>query len=293
MFWANLQVLAPSIYARPPVPVVVPKFKDRRPIYQTASEIAERCATVAFDLAYIHDALLLVRDDMVLHGRGTLWLRHERAKGGKPEKVCIEHKDRHDFVHDPARCWYEVQWVAAASYLTREEMPRSGSARTPATPTTRPSTRSTATQRDIGGADERERAKVWEVWHRGLGSVVWITEGVDVLLDDAPPHLELQGYFPCPRPAYGTMQPGSLVPVPEILYYRDQLDELNKLTGRIHALADSVRVKGFYPTGGNSMADAIETALKIESATRACWCRSRTGLRSAAARKSSSGCRST
>src|SRR5262245_24762638 len=34
MFWANMQVLAPSIYARPPVPVCVPKFKDRDPIIQ-------------------------------------------------------------------------------------------------------------------------------------------------------------------------------------------------------------------------------------------------------------------
>jgi len=38
MFWANCEVLKPSIYAKPPVPVVVPKFKDRRPIYQAASE---------------------------------------------------------------------------------------------------------------------------------------------------------------------------------------------------------------------------------------------------------------
>jgi hypothetical protein len=267
MFWANMQVLAPSIYARPPVPVVVPKFKDRRPIFQTASEIAERSAIVAFDLAYIHDALLQVRDDMVLHGRGALWLRHERARGGKPEKVCIEHKDRHDFLHDPARCWYEVQWVAAASYLTRDEAKArfskySGDAYDEA------EYKIDRDARDIGGVDERERAKVWEVWHRGLGRVVWITEGVDVLLDDAPPHLELQGYFPCPRPAYGTTQPGSLVPVPEILYYRDQLDELNKLTGRIHALAESVEVKGFYPSGGNSMADAIEKALKTKSDSR-------------------------
>jgi hypothetical protein len=171
MFWANMQVLAPSIYARPPVPVVVPKFKDRRPVYQTASEVAERCATVAFDLAYIHDALLLVRDDMVLHGRGTLWLRHERARNGKPEKVCVEHKNRHDFVHDPARCWYEVQWVAAASYLTREEArkrfrPFSGDAYDEA------EFKIDRDARDVGGADERERAKVWELWHRGLGKVV-------------------------------------------------------------------------------------------------------------------------
>jgi hypothetical protein len=246
---------------------VVPKFKDRRPVFQTASEVAERCANVAFDLANIHSTMLLVRDDMCLHGRGVLWLRHERAKNGKPEKVCIEHKQRQDFLHDPARNWYEVQWVAAASYMTREEASArfrkfSGDAYDQA------EFKIDRDTRDIGGADERERAKIWEVWHRGLGKVVWITEGVDVLLDDAPPHLDLQGYFPCPRPAYGTTQPGSLVPVPEILYYRDQLEELNKLTGRIHALADAVRVKGFYPSGGNEIGDAVEAALKFTSDNR-------------------------
>lgn len=267
MFWANMQVLCPSIYARPPVPVVVPKFKDRRPIYTTASEVAERCSVVAFDLAYIHNSLMLVRDDMALHGRGALWCRHERARGDKPEKVCIEHKQRADFLHDPARCWYEVQWVAAASYLTREEAKKrfskfSGDAYDDA------EYKIDRDTRDIGGTDERERAKIWEVWHRGLGKVVWISEGVDVLLDDAPPHLDLQGYFPCPRPAYTTTQPGSLVPVPEILYYRDQLEELNKLTGRIHALADAIRVKGFYPSGGKEIGEAVEAALRIQSDTR-------------------------
>ena len=36
MFWANCEVLKPSIYAKPPIPVVTPKFKDRRPVYQQA-----------------------------------------------------------------------------------------------------------------------------------------------------------------------------------------------------------------------------------------------------------------
>ena len=43
MFWANCEVMKPSIYARSPVPVVVPKFHDQRPVYQQASELAERC----------------------------------------------------------------------------------------------------------------------------------------------------------------------------------------------------------------------------------------------------------
>lgn len=263
MFWANMQVLAPSIYARPPVPVVVPKFKDRDPVIQSASEMAERCAVVAFDMARLHDTMLLVRDDLSLHGRGVVWLRHERGKSYKPEKVCIEHKDRHDFVHSPARCWYEVQWVGAASYLTREEAkkrfgPYSGDAYDTA------EYKIDKDIEEVGGADERERAKIWEVWHRGVGKVVWIAEGVDVLLDEVEPHLDLQDYFPCPQPVYGTCQPGSLVPVPDSLYYSDQLEELNQLTGRISALCDALRVKGFYPAGGE-IGDAIELALKVNS----------------------------
>ena len=43
MFWANCEVIKPSIYAKPPQPAVTPKFKDRRPVYQAASEVAERC----------------------------------------------------------------------------------------------------------------------------------------------------------------------------------------------------------------------------------------------------------
>ena len=38
MFWANMEVFKPSIYAKAPVPVVVPKFKDQRPVQQAASE---------------------------------------------------------------------------------------------------------------------------------------------------------------------------------------------------------------------------------------------------------------
>src|SRR6188768_2213771 len=70
MFWANAEVLKPSIYAKAPIPVVVPKFKDRRPVYQQASEVMERCTVVAFDLARINDTMLLIRDDLSMASRG-------------------------------------------------------------------------------------------------------------------------------------------------------------------------------------------------------------------------------
>jgi hypothetical protein len=271
MFWANCEVLKPSIYAKPPIPVVVPKFGDRRPVYQAASELMERCAVVAFDLAEINDIMLALRDDVAMIGRGVAWCRYESGKGkgyyDKHERVCIDFKHRRDFLHSISRCWYEVTWVAAASYLTRAEARQrfykySGDAYQDA------EYKVDKDSKEVGGADDRERAKFWEVWHKPLQRVVWVAHGAETILDDAEPHLELANFFPCPKPAYGTLQRGSLVPVPDVLQYKDQLEEVNLLTGRIHALSDALEAKGFYPAGGAEIGDAVQAAIKTHTAGR-------------------------
>lgn len=264
LFWANIQVLAPSIYARPPVPVVVPKFKDRRPLFRVASELLERCTNTAFDLADINSVMMLLRDDLAVVGRGVAWVRYE-TKGEsetESERICVDFKDRKDFLHEPARYWPEVGWVAGAGYLTLGEMRKrfrksSGDAYQRATYNVRKE------DKDNGAADNRKKAKVWEIWSKTENRVVWVTEGVDVLLDEGEPHLKLEGFFPCPRPAYGTVQRRSLIPVPDLLYYKDQIEEINELTGRIHALSEALVVRGFYPAGAGEIGDAIETALKM------------------------------
>jgi hypothetical protein len=267
MLWANIEVIKPAIFARPPNPVVVPKFKDRRPVYQAASEVMERAVTVAFDMAHITELMKQIRDDLALINRGVAWCRYESGKGNgyyDHEKVCIDFKHRRDFLHSVSRCWYEVTWVAAASYLTRAEARQrfyrySGDAYQEA------EYKVDKESKEVGGADERERAKFWEIWHKGERRVVWVAQGAEDILDDADPHLDLQDFFPCPCPAYGTLQRGSLVPVPDSLQYKDQLDEINMLTGRIHALSDSLEAKGFYPSGGGELAEAIERAVKIKT----------------------------
>jgi hypothetical protein len=119
--------------------------------------------------------------------------------------------------------------------------------------------------------------------------VVWVARGCEDILDEDNPHLDLQGYFPCPKPAYGTCQRGSLVPVPDVLQYKDQLDEVNMLTGRIHALSDALEVKGFYPAGATEISDAVQTAININAGARA----DRLELgRVWRQQRSSSGCRS-
>ena len=268
LFWANCEVIKPAIYAKAPIPVVTPKFKDRRPVYQQASEVMERCCIVAFDLTRINDLMLLVRDDVALIGRGVAWCRYEGRRNGSyyddHERVCIDFKGRRDFLHSISRNWREVTWVAAASYLTRSEA-RKRFKKYSGDEYQQAEYKVDKESKNVGGADNRERAKFWEIWHKGSRRVVWVSQGCENILDEDDPHLDLQNFFPCPRPAYGTLQRGSLVPVPDVMQYRDQLDEINLLTARIHALSDALECKGFYPAGGAELAEAFQAAVAMHT----------------------------
>lgn len=271
MFWANIEVEKPSIYAKPPQPVVVTKFKDRRPVPQAAAEILERINVVAFDLTHIDEVMKQMRDDVVLNGRGVPWARYESKNSYgsfyNSERVCIDFKHRKDFLHSVSRCWYEVWWVAGAAYLTREEArdrfhKYSGDEYQDAEYTV------DKDSKELGGTDNRERAKFWEIWDKKNYRVVWVAKGCENILDEDDPHLDLTDFFPCPKPAYGVTQPGSLVPVPDILQYKDQLDEINLLTAKIHALSDALEAKGFYPAGGAELGDAIQAAIAVKTPGR-------------------------
>src|SRR3546814_4327909 len=64
-----------------------------------------------------------------------------------------------------------------------------------------------------------EKAAVWEYWDRTEKRVRWVVEGIDEFLDDADPHLNLDDFLPCPRPAYGTLIRRTLIPQPDYKRY--------------------------------------------------------------------------
>ena len=258
MFWANTQILAPSIYSRPPIPVVTPKFKDRRPLYRTASEFLERACIVTFDAAGIDETMLLLRDDLAILARGAGWLRYE--SDDSDDRVCIEHLDRRDFRHQPARKWADVDWVARRGWMTKKAM-KARFGQDASDEATYVEHRDSKDDRD--STPNVAECGVWEIWCRSENTVVWVVEGSETVLEQKKPHLKLSGFFPCPKPAYGTLERRSLVPVPDMLQYKDQLEEINDLTRRIHGLAEALRLRGFY-AGGGDIGEALERAMNIE-----------------------------
>jgi hypothetical protein len=117
------------------------------------------------------------------------------------------------------------------------------------------------------GCQERRRRR--QAKGRHLGIVVQVREqsrvGLGRLRRGSGPGqaaFGLEDFFPCPKPAFGTLQRRSLIPVPDMVFYKDQLEEINEITARIAALTEAVRVRGFYPAGAGEIGDAIEAALK-------------------------------
>lgn len=254
IFWANLEVLRPAVYARPPVPVVAARFTDRNPVARGASEVVERSLIVSFDQGDIDSTMRTLRDEYLRYGRGTSWLRFSQDRRGAAV-VSYDFVTRADFLHSDGRTWPEVSWVARRAWPTRE----AGIARFGEKFRSVP-----LKKRDQNAVmpDKGDKAEVWEIWDQDSGNVIWVAPGHKEVLDEQPAFLDLQKFFPCPRPAYGTVIPGTLIPVPDIKQYKDQIEEINEYTARISALSETLRLKGFYPAGMGDISEAIEVAIK-------------------------------
>ncbi|MBY3558357.1 hypothetical protein [Rhizobium laguerreae] len=192
--------------------------------------------------------------------------------GGAPleaisdERVCIDYVHWSDFLHSPARRWKDVTWVARRVPMTDEEMEKRFG----------PDAMSSLQTQAAGsnkGSNQTERAEnegkthVWEIWCKSENYTVWIADGAPVALEVSEPPLDLTHFWPCPRPAYGTMSTSSLIPVPDYVYYQQQCDEIDLLTKRVNKLTDQLRLKVFYPSGDGAISPAIEKAMRPENDT--------------------------
>lgn len=260
LFWSSFEVMKVAVYARPPQPAVATMFKDKRRLQSETAEILERVGTSVFERSGIHDVMCHVRDDLLFAARGVIWLTYTSDSDG--QRVEPEHVDRKDFRHEPARKWCEVGWVARRAWMTRRDM-RKRFAKTSgdAYKNARLMTQREAEQ--DGAADTSRKASVWEVWHKADNKVYWVSEGCDVLLDERAPPLKLKDFFPCPRPAYATLERRSLVPSPDYLRYSSHFNQINAMTSRIYVLIDKVRMQGLIPAGGD-IADAVEEMLRSD-----------------------------
>jgi hypothetical protein len=289
LLWANIQTLGPAVYARTPTAVVGRRWRDEDPVGRVASEVLERALNFAVDSLDFSDILLGLRDDFLLVGRGQAWVRYvphmrtmtpsaplanpegQIADDPEPyevvdwEEAVVDHVCWDDFLHNSARSWAEVRWVARAVFMTREELvERFGEDVGGQVPLDQGS------EEGSGPSDDHQqfrKAAVYEIWDKPSRTAVWISKGwTEGPLDTREDPLGLADFFPCPRPLLGTTAPDSLVPTPDYVFYEGQARDINDLTHRIGLLTDAIRLRGFYAAGGEA-GKSLEDLFASESGT--------------------------
>lgn len=262
ILWSNIQVMTPALYGRPAKPEVSRRFKDGDEVGRVASNILER--GLEYDVEQYSDfdqAMKGSVEDRLLPGRGTSWIRYEphitkevqvsnsvEASIERVDYECapVDYVNWRDFRHNPARTWDEVWWVARCVWMDREAgKARFGEVFADVTLENEDRNK-TGTAEELPKDSQEQKAKVWEIWDRKKKQVIWIADGYKIELDRKDDPLELEEFFPCPRPLFATTTTGSLIPVPDYCEYQDQAEELDTLTQRIHLLTRALKVAGVY-----------------------------------------------
>jgi len=257
MLWANTDVLRPAVYARVPVPIVSRRFKDPDPVGLFASELIERNLAYEVERGKFHECIKLSRDDMLLPGRGTMWVRMEQKPDGY-QCLAFDFVHWRDFGHTVSRHWQEVTAVWRKVYKTKRQLADAffgGDMKDPGLDEVQldhsaDMKSSQETSNPVFGSGQA-KATVYEIWDKKSGAILHIAKGGSVPLEVAKPYIDLKNFWPCPQPLYSTLSTESLEPTSDYKYYQDQAEEIDTLTGRIAALSDVLKLVGWYPGGEN------------------------------------------
>lgn len=275
ILWSNVQTIVPAVFSRLPKPDVSRRFKDNDPVGRVASIILERA--LEYEIEKYPDyrgAMGNSVQDRFLGGRGTSWIRYEphfkAAEVDQPtdglgatedidepneeldyECAPVDYVHWRDFLHGQGRTWEEVSWVGRKIYMRRPALiERFGEELGKKIPLdTQPEER----KRKEGDGGDYE-ACIYEIWDKTSGKVFWLSKSMNEMLDERDDPLNLEQFFPCPKPLYATLTTDTLVPVPDFTLYQDQAKTLDLLADRINGLVDALRIRGAYDSATPALA---------------------------------------
>ena len=270
ILWSNIRTLLPAVYAKKPKAECQRRHKDQDPVGRAAAQVLERALQYEidqysdFDSGLRHSIL-----DRLLPGRGVAWVRYEpHYTPGEPEDVgetqitddvepemaqtlayeCspVDYVYWKDFRHSPARTWEEVTWIARRVYMTQEEGIERFGDEFKSIPLSHEPIGTDDLKRDGVDTAKMKKAIVWEIWDKPTKTAVWVAQGSEFVLDEKPDPLQLDEFFPCPKPLFATLTTDSLTPIADYIFYQDQANELDSITDRIGKLVEACKVVGVY-----------------------------------------------
>lgn len=270
ILWSNTETLRNAVYNQAPKPDVRQRWETKDPTALGVAEMLDRALTYTIERSGFDIVARRAVLDYLLPGRAVVRARYvpEFIKEISPdeqqydrlvsESVMFENVSWNDFCHSDAKTWETVEWVAFRHYIGQDDAKElfpdcADTMQYSAVPAGRDSDEENQLQpENLEDASSNAKACVWEIWDRRDNMVYWVSRGGGVdnngLLKKMPPPLALEGFFPVCRPLYAVDQPDCLIPMPFYSQYKEQAQELDKVSARIKKMASVVKWRGLYDT---------------------------------------------
>jgi len=273
LFWSTMKVLLSMLYARPPKADVSRTFQDYEDdVARVSGTMLQRILNRGFDDntskwdANVRQGI----EDWLVVGLGQIWLRYEvetepytieavidpmtgqelvpaqEAERIVDEDAPCDYIYWEDFFWSPARTWDEVRWVARRVYMTKDQLEeRFGEEIAAVVPLGRPQSKTNVNDQAVK-YDPWSKAEVFEIWCKETRKVYWYAKGSDVILDVKDDPLQLDGFFPCPKPVAANVTSSNFLPRADYVFAQDQFNELDEINTRITWLTRAAKVVGVY-----------------------------------------------
>lgn len=278
LFWSTMKVLLSMLYARPPKADVSRSFQDSDDDQaRVAGTMLQRILNRGFEdnVSQWDTAVRQGIEDWLVVGMGQMWLRYEVEMGEEvipasfdpmtglevpeqtvekimDEDACVDYIHYKDFFWSPARTWGEVRWVARRVFMTKDQLvARFGEEIAKIVPMRKPKV---GVNDQAPKFDPWTRAEIFEIWCKENKKVYWYTQGAEVILDVKDDPLDLEGFFPCPKPLAANLTSSNFMPRADYIFAQDQFNELDEINTRITWLTRAAKVIGVY----DKSADGIQ-----------------------------------
>ena len=270
LFTSNIETMRSMLFGKVPTVDVARRFADAKDdVARVGAEMMERLLNT--DIEYGTDgytaALESALDDRLLVGMGnarviynTKFEQQEIPAVLQPdtgavlveayvkdvkvsEDVVVEYVYWKDQLWSPCRTFNDCRWWAFKTPMNREKLIERFGDKGKLVPL---NSKNSTNMDNIDGLknDPWSRADVWEIWDKDRKCVEWYVDGYHEILDYKKDTLELEGFWPFPKPMFAHLTTSSLLPVPDFKIAQDLYKEIDTLTSRIVMLEQAISVRG-------------------------------------------------
>jgi hypothetical protein len=268
ILWTNTETLRQAVYNSLPEPDARRRYSDEDLLGKATGEVLTRALNFSIDT---NDFNACIQGDvltMLLGGRAVsreCYVPDIKSIGEKAEydeestELAVDNYEQIEWEQSvtkrvqhedfrilcAAKTWEEVTAIGFKHRFTREDnVEKFGEEIGKKIPLDSADDEDVKKSKDAG--DLFKTAEVWEIWNKDDKEVIWIcpTFPTPCKVQDDP--LELQGFFPIPRPLYAIENDSTLVPAALYTQYEQQAKELNNISKRINKIIEALKVRGVY-----------------------------------------------